>query len=292
MEEPPIITPGTSISSPKVIFLMADYGHDPTGSRPPTTHHLHLGSTDVYWCLTAYHIETAVPYTAFKKANYQIHFATENGKAPRCDKKMLEGVTQKLLGATKDVVAMYKKMQRSDGWLHPLSWTSPDFSLDPYDLVVLPGGHDKGVRQIIDSETVHQLMVDYFPKTKKPGVKSVAAVCHGVMVLAESKDATGRSVLRDCVTTALPAKFEQLAYWGTRAFLGDYYKTYGHGSENVEESVTKVLGNPAQWKTSMNLGAFVVEDEQHNYISARYPGDVEMLAEESIKLLESFNRIV
>jgi hypothetical protein len=32
MDEPHIITPGTSIATPKVIFIMADYGHDPTGA--------------------------------------------------------------------------------------------------------------------------------------------------------------------------------------------------------------------------------------------------------------------
>ncbi|KAI5919405.1 class I glutamine amidotransferase-like protein [Camillea tinctor] len=245
---------------------MADYGHDPT--------------------------ETAVPYTAFKEANYQVYFATETGKPPQCDKKMLQGFTQKLLGAKKDVVNKYKTMQRSEEMMHPLSWGSPEFSLDPYDLVVFPGGHDKGVRQIIDSAIVHNLMVDFFPKTRKPSRKAVAAVCHGVMVLSESKTPDGRSVIRECLTTALPAKFEQAAYWGTRAFLGDYYKTYGHGSENVEESVTRALGHPAQFRTSMNPGPFVVEDEKYNYLSARYPGDAELFAEEAIKLLESFNRIV
>jgi putative intracellular protease/amidase len=129
-------------------------------------------------------------------------------------------------------------MQQSEEMLHPLSWSSPGFSLDPYDLVILPGGHEKSVRQVIESPIVHSLMLDYFPKTKRPSRKAVAAVCHGVMVLSESKDAEGRSVLRDCVTTALPTQFEQTAYWGTRAFLGDYYKTFGHGSENVQEAVS------------------------------------------------------
>jgi putative intracellular protease/amidase len=41
--------------------------------------------------------ETCVPYTAFKKAGFEVHFATENGKAPQCDLKLLEGLTQKLL---------------------------------------------------------------------------------------------------------------------------------------------------------------------------------------------------
>ncbi|KAI0969017.1 class I glutamine amidotransferase-like protein [Xylaria arbuscula] len=266
MEEPQITNPGTSVTAAKAVFIMADYGHDPT--------------------------ETAVPWAAFKAAGYEISFATENGKVPQCDKKMAEGITQKLLGATKQVVATYKKMQQSEELLHPLSWSAPDFSLDPFDLVVLPGGHDKAVRQVIESPIVHRLMLDFFPQTKKPGRKVVGAVCHGVMVLSESRDANGRSVIHDCITTALPTRFEQTAYWGTRAILGDYYKTFGHGSENVQESVTKALASPAQFKSTLNPGPFVVEDENYNYISARYPADAELFAEEIIKLFESFHKIV
>lgn len=36
----------------------------------------------------------------FKSTDYEIKFATETGKAPQCDKKMLEGFTQKLLVTT------------------------------------------------------------------------------------------------------------------------------------------------------------------------------------------------
>jgi putative intracellular protease/amidase len=59
------------MADPKILILMSDYGHDPT--------------------------ETSVPYTAFKKAGFEVQFATENGKTPACDRKMLRGVTQKLL---------------------------------------------------------------------------------------------------------------------------------------------------------------------------------------------------
>lgn len=60
-----------TMAAPRVLIPMSDYGHDPT--------------------------ETSIPYTAFKKAGFEVHFATENGKTPECDKKMLRGVTQKLL---------------------------------------------------------------------------------------------------------------------------------------------------------------------------------------------------
>ena len=42
-------------------------------------------------------IETAVPYTEFKKAGFEIDFVTEKGNMPECDDKMLTGMTQKLL---------------------------------------------------------------------------------------------------------------------------------------------------------------------------------------------------
>lgn len=41
--------------------------------------------------------ETCGPYTAFKAAGFDVSFATEAGKSPQCDTKMLEGLTQRLL---------------------------------------------------------------------------------------------------------------------------------------------------------------------------------------------------
>jgi putative intracellular protease/amidase len=107
-------------------------------------------------------------------------------------------------------------------------------------------------------------------KTRK-AQKAVAAVCHGVMALAEAKiqkaeegaaagspeegKAQGpKSVLHDAVTTALPARFEQLAFWSTRLFLGDYYKTYGAGSDDVQAAVSNHLDDPKnQYKNSLGL---------------------------------------
>jgi len=258
-----------TMAVPKVIVPMADDGHDPT--------------------------ETSVPYTAFKKAGFEVQFVTENGKTPQCDQKLLKGITQKLLGATGSVVKQYDAMAASPEFQKPLSWSDPSFSLEPYNLVFLPGGHEKGVRQLIDSPIMAKHLGSYFPQIKKPSKKTVAAVCHGVLVLAMAKfldgEDKGKSVIHDCVTTTLPARFEQTAFWGTRLFLGDYYKTYGAGSEDVEVSVRKCLDDPAkQYQNSLGPGAFVVQDEKYNYISARFPGDAELLAEQTIALVkESMN---
>lgn len=181
----------------------------------------------------------------------------------------------------------YKTMSAGAEWNSPLSWTADGFAIDSYDLVFLPGGHEKGVRQVIDSPIVHSLLASYFPLTKKPSKKAVGAVCHGVMVLSETKLPSGKSVLYGVQTTALPTRFEQLAFWGTRLFLGDYYKTYGACSENVEESVTKVLEKKEDFKNSLGAAPFVVEDEGFNYVSARFPGDVELLGEKLVALVKS-----
>jgi len=134
---------------------------------------------------------------------------------------------------------------------HPISWSSPDFSLESYNLVFLSGGHEKSVRQLMDSPIIRKHLASYFPATRKPSKKSVAAVCHGVQVLSQTDGADGKSIIHECDTTALPTRFEQVAFWGTRAFLGDYYKTYGAGSDNVEESAS--LKHYLITKTAANL---------------------------------------
>lgn len=142
----------------------------------------------------------------------------------------------------------------------PLSWSDPDFNLTCFDLVYIPGGHDRAIQQIFDSSAVHKHLVKYFPLTRKQQPsssaqskpKAVAAICHGPLVLANTINPdTGKSVLYECKTTALPAGFEKFAYWGTRLFLGDYYKTYGAGSEDVEVTVKKALRDDGLFKRSL-----------------------------------------
>lgn len=41
--------------------------------------------------------ETAVAYTVFKEAGFQVEFATETGNAPKCDERMISGISGKLL---------------------------------------------------------------------------------------------------------------------------------------------------------------------------------------------------
>jgi hypothetical protein len=170
----------------------------------------------------------------------------------------LRGYVYSEKGAPKAAVIQYESMITDPSVQNPLSWTSPDFSLASYDLVFLPGGHEKGVRQIIDSEIIHAHLALYFPLTLKPSPKTVGAICHGVQVLAASKitspdgKVTGQSVLHDATTTALPGMMESSIFWMTRLWLGDYYKTYGAGTANVETVVRGVLDDAgSQYRSSL-----------------------------------------
>lgn len=201
---------------------------------------------------------------------------------------MLTGLTGKLLGAPKPAIEAYNALTQSAEWQHPQAWTKEGVTLLDYDLVFLPGGHDKGVRQILDSLKAQQLLAEYFPQCKAPGKKACAAICHGVQALAHAKGADGKSVLYEVNTTALPGIFENSAYHGTRLFLGDYYKTYGAGTANVENIVREALKDPAkQWKSSANPSSpFVVDNEGWSYLSGRWPGDAPLLSERTIEMVK------
>lgn len=81
-----------TMSVPKALIMMADYGHDPTGMVGK-----HRQVFPFLYATDSSETETVVPYTAMSKAGFDISFATEHGKVPQCDKRMLEGVWQKLL---------------------------------------------------------------------------------------------------------------------------------------------------------------------------------------------------
>lgn len=217
--------------------------------------------------------EVAVPWRLLTRAGVEVEFATEEGRVAACDPLLLTGVLFGQLGAEPQPVAFYRALQDDPRFNAPLRWRD----IDPaaYDALVLPGGHAKGMRQYLAGATLHEKVAALWKRAVP-----VAAICHGVLVLARAKDAeTRRPLLHGYRTTCLPKYMERTAWWLTAWKLGDYYRTY---PAYVEDEVRASLASPDDFSRGPvhlvsrgtehdDRAAFVVEDR--HYLSARWPGD-------------------
>jgi putative intracellular protease/amidase len=231
--------------------------------------------------------EVAVPWRLLTRAGHEVVFATERGERPAADPLLLTGVLFGQLGAEPEPKAFYREMESAREFAHPIAWSA----IDPgaFDALFLAGGHAPGMRQYLGSALVQEKVLAFW----KTG-RTVAAICHGVLVLARTRDpATGESVIAGSRTTCLPAYMERMAYYATAWKLGRYYRTY---PAYVEEEVRAALRTPgAQFVrgpiTLFSRGtdaddspAMVVEDGR--YLSARWPGDAYLLTK---RLLARFS---
>jgi len=197
-------------------------------------------------------VETAVPWSIFREKNITVTFATANGEVAKADERLTDraGLLRKTMGGSEADLDKYEAMTKDHSFLTPKSWESPDFDILQYDGLLLPGGHDKPIKAYLESESLHKLVAKYFPHTShttgnKREEKVVAAICHGVLVLANSKN-NGKSVIHDAKTTCLTGTLENMAYQATRLFMGDYYLTYGVDGKNTEQQVKEVLDKPEE----------------------------------------------
>ena len=236
----------------RIIFPLPSYGCDPS--------------------------EVAIPWKILSEKGFEIVFCTPNGNKATTDQIMLTGkklgVLKSVLAARQDAVAAYSELERCEAFKNPLKYS--EAKEEDFDAILLPGGHDKPVKEYLESEILQKLIASFFTKTKP-----VAAICHGVVLVARAKDKqTGKSVLYNYKTTALLKSQELLAYQLTRLWMGDYYLTYPEIT--VEDEVSAALNNPAQFIQGptpvlrddlkhLSRG-FIMKDR--NYISARWPGDV------------------
>jgi putative intracellular protease/amidase len=237
--------------------------------------------------------ESAVPWQALSRAGHEVVFATESGAAvPKADPRVLQGVLFGKMGAPPAGKAAYAEMEQSEAFKNPVAWGSLDVA--SFDGLVLPGGHAPGMRPYLESETL-RAQVRAFWKLERP----VGAICHGVLVLARTRDfATGKSVIATRRTTCLTKTMELVAYYTTFWKLGRYYRTY---DQTVQDEVKEALVNPVtQFEkgpftlsdpSTLDLSfdkddpkAFVVQDGR--YLSARWPGDAFSFAKSFVALVE------
>ncbi len=231
--------------------------------------------------------EVAVPWRVLTDAGHAVVFATEAGAVAACDPRLLTGVVFGKLGADDIAKDCYRQASQSSEFRNPLSWAK--LVATDFDALLLPGGHAQGMRQYLDSESLQRFVAE-FATLDRP----MAAICHGVLLMARAKQAdSGLSVLNGRRTTCLPRYMEALAFGLSFWKLGRYYRT---NRAYVESEVRAALALPSQFERGpITLGdrgtpdddsaAFVVEDG--NYISARWPGDAWLFARRLVAQLKA-----
>ena len=252
------------MSKKKVLIPLPTYGFDPT--------------------------EAAIPWKILSEKGFEPVFSTPDGKQASGDRLMLKGerlgIWKPVLRARKDAVDAYREMESCNAFTNPCAYEEAQEA--GFDTLLLPGGHDKAIKEYLESGVLQQLVVDFFNADKPVG-----AICHGVVLAARSIDpATGKSVLYNYRTTALLKKQETMAYNLTRLWLKDYYLTYPEIT--VEDEVTNALCSSDNFLSGPNPmlrddpdhldRGFTVRDK--NYLSARWPGDAYAFSIEFAAMLE------
>jgi putative intracellular protease/amidase len=226
--------------------------------------------------------EVAVPWDRLIRAGHQVVFATGDGKEAACDPKLLSGVIFGQLGALPENVRLYQKMIASREFRSPIAYQEvrpPDFAA-----VLLPGGHAPGMRQYLESKELSTTVLGFL----RVG-KTVAAICHGGVVLARTVDpVSGQPVIRGRRMTALTKSLERSAFYLTAWKLGRYYRTY---PTYVQDEVAEALGDRHLFETGPLFASyrrpFVVRDDSRAslLLTARWPGDASGWAEQIVRAL-------
>jgi hypothetical protein len=102
-------------------------------------------------------------------------------------------------------------------------------------------------------------------------------------------------VLWDRKTTGLTRRQELVAWWLTRATLGDYYRTY---ETPMADELVSNLRSPSDYDPGPGYPIPLTRDSDANtragftlrdgnYLSARWPGDAHRFAKELVGMLET-----
>lgn len=230
--------------------------------------------------------ESAVPWKAMSAAGHEITFSTPEGLPAYADQRLIDkgfSVLTPFLMTKKIDLEKYKEMIIQPSFLQPVVYDNVDVA--EYDALFIPGGHAQGMKTMMESKAA-QSICRHFMAENKP----VAAVCHGVLLLARSQYENGDSVLKGRHTTALTASMELSAWAVTAPWLGSYYRTY---PATVEQEVRQAVGVegrfdkgpflPIRDSEANHRFGFTVLDKK--YLSARWPGDCNKFSADWLNVL-------
>lgn len=237
--------------------------------------------------------EASVPWKILKENDIEVIFATPSGKPSKADERMLTGkgfgILKKLFTASNAVLGYYSDMTQDEKFIDPITYEA--IHPNDYSGIIIPGGHSPNARKYYESKILQNVIVEFFKYNK-----AIGAICHGVLLVARSKDPkTGKSVIYDYKTTSLLERQELFSYYLTCLWLGRYFKTY---PVTVEKEVKAVLSDKSNFKEG-NLGlrrdsvknpqiGYSLRDK--NYISARWFGDAFNFSNEFLQSVKSMQK--
>lgn len=237
--------------------------------------------------------ECAVPWRRWVSEGLRVRFATPDGKPASADPRMLTGeglgLFAPLLRAHQHGREAYKRLEADARFNAPIAYK--EMRVADFHGLLLPGGHAPGMKSYLESPLLMRF-VAAFMAAGKP----MAAVCHGVLLAARSRNPEGQSALYGRRTTGLPEWMEMSAWKLTRQQLGNYYRTY---PTPLQQEVQSYLASAKdfvagpRWSLRGYLRddpirtylGFTVRDD--HYLSARWPGDAHRLADEFLAMLRS-----
>ena len=278
--------------------------------------------------------EAAVTWQVLKLAKQQVLFATPDGNPAAADPLMVTGVgldwwgwipgikhlkaVGLLLRANAAARGAYAAMLADEHYQSPMCYA--DIHPEEIDGLVLPGGHAKSMRPFLEDK----ILQDKVRACMTPAVAGspgahlpVAAICHGVLVLARTQGENGKSVIFGRKLTALPWDFERKAWVTGRIFRfwdPHYYRTYleqagdAVGYWSVEAEIIRSLESPEDFRLPLkgtqdfalktsglhrdtvdnSRPSWVVEDG--NLVTARWPGDVHTFAKTFLHVLQNYRQ--
>ena len=239
--------------------------------------------------------EVSVPWKYLVTAGHEVTFATPDGHPGQADNRMLTGkglgCLKRVLMADENGVHTYQEVAQTRNFQNPISYA--EIYSETFDALFIPGGHDKGMIEYLESKVLQRLIVEFFEANKPVG-----AICHGTLLVGRNvSPGSGKSVLWGRKTTGLTRPQELTAFNLTRLYLGDYYRTYPEVA--MEDELKSFLHETSQFSRGPGFPIPLRRDSAArpdlgytvrdlNYLSARWPGDAHRFGSEFVQLISEF----
>jgi protease I len=236
--------------------------------------------------------EASIPWLHLTTKGYQVDFATPDALPSKPDERVLTkgfGPLSPFLKTNSKVKAVFEKMSSEESFKAPLSFEQ--VTVSDYQALLIPGGHGPKMKPFLESLELESLIYTFYEQKK-----ILCAICTGVLALARTKTPEGRSILQWNQVTSVTSLMEKTGSFFTNFWLGPYFRLY---DLTAQEEITSYLCDGISYKTcwwkclpfyfkSPLWMQFVVTDLP--FITARWPGDVELFSKTIVEELQTYGK--